>query len=286
MTGLTNYTAQNLLNYITGQTAEPALPAVWLALFTASGSDDGTGFTEVTGGSYARLQVGGNATVNATTASGNPTLHFASTPAWITPGMTVYDATAGTSVIPAGTTVLSVTGTTVTMSANAAGAGVGATDVINFSAFGRASGTGPSSISNVSAITFPAATASWGTVVSFGLYDAVTVGNLMLWDWLGNFNWLPCTITSASPGVFTAKQNNYVNGDPVVYSVEYGGTAPTGLTPGNTIQTVAGATTDTFNVGVNTSSTGSGNVRKITQQSIPTGVTASFAAAALNATAA
>jgi hypothetical protein len=286
MTGLSTYTAQNLLNYITGQSAEPALPAVWLALFTASGSDDGTGFTEVTGGSYARLQVGGSAATNAATASGNATLHFASTPAWITTGMTAYNASAPSTITP-GTTVLSVTATTVVLSANATGAGVTSGDTINFSAFARATGTGPSQITNSSAITFPAATASWGTVVSFGLYDASTSGNLMLWDWLGNFNWLPCTITNASPGVFTAKANGYANGDPVIYSIEYGGTAPSGLTPGNTIQTVGGVSgADNFNVGVNTTSTGNGNVRKITQQSIPTGVTASFAAGALVSTAA
>lgn len=32
---------------------------------------------------------------------------------------------------------------------------------------------------NANAITFPTATASWGTVTSFGLFDAVTAGNLM-----------------------------------------------------------------------------------------------------------
>ena len=285
MTGFTDYTAQNELNYIAGLVTQPALPAVWLALFTGSGSDNGSGFTEVAGGSYARVQVGGSVSTSGTTASGNAVLNFSSVPAWITPGMTIYDATAP-SVIPAGTTVLSKTGTTVTMSANATGAGVGSGNAINFSAFSAATGTGPSQITNSATITFPAATANWGTAVSFGLYDAATSGNLMLWDWLGAFNWLPCTITSASPGIFTAKANGYSNGDPVVYSIEYGGTAPTGLTPGNTIQTVAGAATDTFNIGVNTSSTGSGNVRKIVQQSIPAGVTASFAPAALVATAA
>ena len=30
-------------------------------------------------------------------------------------------------------------------------------------------------------ITFPSATANWGTVVSFGLYDASTGGNLLIW---------------------------------------------------------------------------------------------------------
>ena len=287
MTGVSDYAAFNLLNYITGQTAEPALPSVWLALFTAAGSDAGTGFTEVStsGTAYARLQVGGVATTSATTSTSSAVLTFASVPSWITVGMTVYDTTSPTS-ITAGTTVLSKTGTTVTMSANAA-VTVGSGDVISFSAFGRASGTGPASITNTAIITFSAATGSgWGTVVCFGLYDAVTSGNLLLWDWLGNFNWLPCTISSASPGIFTAKANGYSNGDSVVYSIEYGGTAPTGLTPGNTIQTVASASTDTFATAVNTSSTGSGNVRKITQQSIPNGVTASFAASALVATAA
>ena len=41
MTGFTNYSADNIGNYLTGQTAMPALPAVYLALFTAVGSDVG-----------------------------------------------------------------------------------------------------------------------------------------------------------------------------------------------------------------------------------------------------
>lgn len=53
MTGLTNYSAFNVLNYLTGQKAMPALPAIYLALFTAVGTDVGTGFTEVSGGAYA-----------------------------------------------------------------------------------------------------------------------------------------------------------------------------------------------------------------------------------------
>lgn len=291
MTGFSDYTAKNELNWLTGLTAQPALPAVWLALFTtAPTSDAGTGGTEVStsGTAYARTQIAGNLTTNGTTASGNPTLHFASVPAWIVQGMTIYDATSN-SVIPAGTTVLSSTGTTVTMSANATGGGVGGTDVINFSAFSTASGSAPSSITNSAAIAFAAATgAGFGTVTSFGLYDAVTSGNLLLWDYLGNFSWLPATVSSASPGTITAKAHGYSNGDSFVFSTEYGGTAPS-FSAGNYtgILTVAGSATDSFNVtGVNTSSTGSGNVRKVASQSIPAGVTASFAASALVATAA
>lgn len=34
---------------------------------------------------------------------------------------------------------------------------------------------------NANAITFAQATADWGTVVAFGIFDAVTAGNLLYW---------------------------------------------------------------------------------------------------------
>lgn len=288
MTGLSNYSAQNELNWLTGQVAQPALPSVFMALFTAVGTDAGTGFTEVSGGSYARQQVAGSAATNGTTAAGNATLHFASTPAWVVAGMTIYDTTA--SVIPAGTTVVSVTGTTVVMSANATGGGVGSGDTIVFSAFSAASGTGPSTVINNAAITFVQASSSWGTVIAVGLYDAGTFGNLLAWDYLGNFAWLPCTISSASPGVITSKAHGYSANDPVVYTVEYGGTAPTFSQSNLTgILAVVSPTTDTFTVtnastAVNTSSTGDGMIRKIVQQPIAANVTASYAASQVTIT--
>lgn len=289
MTGLSNYGSQNTLNWLTGQVAMPALPAVWLALFTAVGSDDGTGFTEVSGGSYARQQVAGPLTTNATTAAGNATLHFAAVPAWITLGMSVYDVTSP-SVIPATTIVISKTSTTVVMSNNATGGGVGGTDVIQFSAFAAAGGTGPSSVVNNSAITFVQATASWGTVIAAGLYDAVTTGNLIGWDYLGNFAWLPCTVSSASPGVITTKAHGYSAADPIVFTVEYGGTAPSFSQSNFTgILLVVSPSTDTFTVtnaatAVNTSSTGDGMIRKIVQQPIAANVTASYAASQVTIT--
>ncbi len=72
---------------------------------------------------------------SATTAAGNAVLHFTSSPdviSGIAVGMHVTDTTAPT-VIPAGTTVLSTTSTTVTMTQNATGAGVGSADSITFS---------------------------------------------------------------------------------------------------------------------------------------------------------
>ena len=58
MTGMTTTTRQNLLQYVTAKASMPALAtpgSVWLALFTAVGTDAGTGFTEVSTGSYARV---------------------------------------------------------------------------------------------------------------------------------------------------------------------------------------------------------------------------------------
>lgn len=287
MTGLSNYAADAVADWVAGQTAMPALAARYLALFTGAGSDAGTGFTEVSGGAYARVQVAGSAATSAATASGS-TLHFSSVPSWITAGMTVTD-TSTSGVIPSGTTVSSVTGTTVTLSAAVTGAGVGSGDTISFSAFAAASGTSPSSMLNGAAVTFPQATASWGTVVAFGLYDASTGGNLIDWDWLGLDPWVPFSCSSASPGVLTAigitanSTPTLANGANAVVSAEYGGTLPTGLSAG-TVYTVAGLSADTFNLGTNTSSTGSGMVRQITEQPIAANVTASFAANSLQLT--
>ena len=93
-------------------------------------------------------------------------------------------------------------------------------------------------------------------------------------------------------GVFTVKAHGYSVADPIVFSVEYGGTAPTFSQSNFTgVLAVVSPATDTFTVtnaatAVNTSSSGSGMVRKITQQPIAGNVTASFAASTLTATAA
>ncbi|HLW71300.1 MAG TPA: hypothetical protein VKS22_11835, partial [Candidatus Binataceae bacterium] len=71
-------------------------------------------------------------TTNATTPATNATLHFAAVPATILPGMLIVDLTTG-AVIPNGATVVSKTATTVAMSQNATGAGVGNGDSIQFS---------------------------------------------------------------------------------------------------------------------------------------------------------
>src|SRR5574337_98595 len=102
---ISTYLSNALLNHMHGKTSF-TMPTVYMALFTTAPTmPAGTGGTEVSGGSYARV------------------------------------ATSGTTW-------------------NSAAA---------------------ESISNATAITFPTASASWGTVVAVGAYDAATSGNL-LWS--------------------------------------------------------------------------------------------------------
>lgn len=213
MVGVTDYIAQAQLNYLVGKTAMPALPAnVYVALFTAVGTDSGAGFTEVAGGSYARVQTAG-------------------------------------------------------------------------AAWNAAAGSSPSSTSNSAAITFPQATADWTgggatPVIAFGLYDASVGGNLLAWDYLGNFDWKPFTCTSAAPGVLDCPGHGFANADKAVVTAEFGGTLPATAGSWAGLLTVAGVAGDNFNLGVNTTGTGNGMVRKVQSQAIPSGVTASFAGGA------
>lgn len=149
------------------------------------------------------------------------------------------------------------------------------------------SGSSPSQITNASPITYAISTANWGTIVGFGLYDALSAGNLIAWDYFGSFAWLPTEITAASPGVFAASQHGYLAGDSVIYSTEYGGVSPTfGQSNFTGVLTVTSPLTDTFTVtngatAVNTSTSGNGMVRKIIAQAIISGVQPTFPASSL-----
>jgi hypothetical protein len=214
-------------------------------------------------------------------------------------GMTVYDATN----LQAIGTVQGTSGTTLTLTANASHGSSGASDTLNFSAFSNASGSQPSTITNSAAITFPVASANWGTVVAFGLYDAASAGDLLLWDFMGGYPWLPCAVSSVGSGngaVFSTHAHGYSNGTPVVVSTEYGGTLPTvtqGALSSYTQNYAANVATDTFTLSSSPSAPTSGNAvwtsssgdlmaRQIVQQQINSGITASFAASALTASAA
>jgi hypothetical protein len=291
MPGATDYTAVNVLNYLTGQLIVPALPSVWLGLFTtAPTSDSGvTGATEVSGGSYARVQVAGQvATTSATSSSTslNMTGVLAGSP-WLAVGMSIRDVTTPAN-ISAATTIASISTNAVVMSASQTTVGSG--DQIRFSAFGpptNSSGAEPNTTAafaqNNAIITFPQASASWGTVVAFGLFDAVTSGNCLAWDWLGNYKWIPSTVTAASPGVWTMDATTvFANGTTFVVTGKYGtGTFPVASSGSLTgINTSAGLSGNTFTVTspqINISTAGEVMLRQVLQQPIAINVTASFA---------
>lgn len=293
MAGLSDYLAQKMLQFETGTSPMPSLASRYLALFTtAPTSDAGTGGTEVSGGAYARIQVAGAIAAAASFTTSSTTITMgASAPAWVAPGMNVFDATSGLQV----GTVSSYSGTTLTLTAPAANASSGSTDSLVFSAWPAATASSgsepsvtPAQVTNGSTITFPTATASWGTVTAFGLYDAVTGGNLITWDYIGNNKWIPFSCTSASPGVLTCDvaSDAPANSTPCVVTAKFGGTLPTTGGSWAGVLTSAGLSGATFNLGVNTTSIGGGMFRPITQQSIPSGVTASFSASTLTLTAA
>lgn len=219
MTGFTDRVAQGILNHVVGKTTLFTLPTAYVALFTATGTDAGSGFSEPSGGAYARVA----------TAAGD---------------------------------------------------------------WNSATGSAPSQITNANPVNFPTATANWGNIVAFGLYDALTAGNLLLWDYFGAFTWLPATVSVASPAVLTAKAHGFTAGDLIEWTNEYGGTPPTFSQSNFTGPlTVVSPTTDTFTVtnggtAVNTSATGNGMLRKMTVQGINSGVQASFPASSLTITAA
>lgn len=299
MAGLTDYSAQASLAYWTGGLIVPALPTgMWLGLFTTAPTSDAgvTGATEVSGGAYARVQVSGSLTTNAVSTA-SATLNFAATvPAWIVAGMYVRSVTTPGN-IGAGITVVSTTATTVVISSTVT---VANGEVIKFSAFAPATASSgsepstlPASISNTNTvITFPQATASWGTVQAWGLFDAVTTGNLVWWDYLGNFKWLPFSGSAASPSVITSPAHGYSLADAAVVTAKFGGTLPT-LSGGSfspTLLVAATVATDTFTLttsgatALNASATGNGSIRKIVLQPIAINVTASFAAAQMTLT--
>src|SRR5690242_2223668 len=94
MPGFSDYLAQAALNFMTGQQPMPAIGSRYLALFTAAPtSDAGTGGTEVSGTGYARVQIAGAVTANASFTTASTTISFASVPSWVVPGMNVYDLT-------------------------------------------------------------------------------------------------------------------------------------------------------------------------------------------------
>lgn len=296
MPGLGDITATALLNGLSSQPATAWPTAMYLGLFTAIGTDAGSGFTEVSGNAYARVQISGTVAIGTTQGGLGTTLTFSAVPSWVQPGMSVTNLTRAD--IPANTTVVSTTLTTVIISNATVSHVATISDNIAFSAFVPPAGGEPQTITTGSAITFPQATGDWGTVVAWGIFDASSSGNLWAWDYIGNYPWLPCYITSAAPAVWTVKGHGYFAADNFVYSNEVAGTlmsfstgtftltgdGSTGVSPLLTVD--VSPATDTFNAknsstSIATSSSGSGMVRKVIGQDVPNNAVVSITAGTL-----
>ncbi len=290
MSGQSDYMAEASTNFMTGQQPAPAIGNRFLALFTtAPTSDAGTGGTEVSGTAYARQQVAGAITAAGaiSTAASTITMPNVSGYPWVVAGMNVYDLTNAKQI----GTVLTWVTTTLTLTGNASNNGSGSTDSLQFSAWPAASAssgnepaTTPAKATNGAIITFPQAGATWGTVTSFAIYDALTSGNMLGWDYLGGYNWLPFSGTLATPCALTVGDGQgtaFATGLSCVVTAKFGGTLPTTSGSWAGVLTITNIGVDSFSVGVNSTSTGDGQVRLVQTQSIPQGITASFAASTL-----
>jgi hypothetical protein len=151
---------------------------------------------------------------------------------------------------------------------------------------GSFSAPASASCANPVAITFPQATADWGIVLGFGVFDAVSSGNGLYWGLLGG---VPQNFTAeATTDLFYATAHGYSENDRVRFSATPGGSLPGGIAA-DTDFYVTGSATDTFAVSaaagpgtpVDITVDGSGVVTKLTPRTIQTDDTAEFASGSL-----
>lgn len=105
MANLSTYLSDKLLDHAMGSTAY-TMPTTYLALFTTNPTmPAGTGGTEVSGGSYARVAIASDwAAASAESKSNNVTISFAAATAnWGTVvGVGIFDALTGGNLLAAG----------------------------------------------------------------------------------------------------------------------------------------------------------------------------------------
>lgn len=182
MSGASDYVANLLGRWLTGQRGMPPLPEVWMALFATVPSDSGVGGSELFGNGYGRAQVAGQLESSEDVNTGT-VLSFAAIPPWIVPGMSVFNVSNEDS-FASGQTVAAIdtTANTITVSAGI-DAAVLTGDVLAFSAFSEPTGSAPTFFANVGPIAFPVTTMPGpGTAYGWGFYDAPTGGNLLTAD--------------------------------------------------------------------------------------------------------
>ena len=89
--GMSNYLTDKLYDHVLRNTAYTSPATIYLALYTVLPADDGTGGTEVTGGSYARqVHTIGNPALGSP-AYNNAIITFTNMPACVVVGACLHD---------------------------------------------------------------------------------------------------------------------------------------------------------------------------------------------------
>jgi len=166
----------------------------------------------------------------------------------------------------------------------------------NTTNWGAALGSGTGTKSNQTVITFPTATANWGTVVGFGIYDAAAAGNLLYSaEFLATAD-KAFTTTDTAGDTLQCPGHGLAAGDRVKVSPlppnlfnSGGGALPTGLAAGYYFVIATGLTADVLKVSttlgggaVDLTGVGSGMIAKDLSQPVNSGNVASFAVGALS----
>jgi hypothetical protein len=154
---------------------------------------------------------------------------------------------------------------------------------IGSSQFGNAAASGL--ISNTAAITFAQATGSWGDIIGFGIWDAVSSGNLLRKTYAVSGAWF--TFTALTSDTFTAPSSAFSNTNRVVLIALAGTIIPTGSTQG-TLYYVISASSDTFQISltsggaaVNITANGGGRCARVIPTTVGSGDIPSFAIASV-----
>lgn len=101
MSSFGNYLENELLDHVWGNAAYTAPATLYLALSTSDPTDDGSGITEPSGGSYARLGVANNPTnwpaaVGGSKSNGVDNTFVTATASWgVISHMAIFDAASG-----------------------------------------------------------------------------------------------------------------------------------------------------------------------------------------------
>lgn len=140
-------------------------------------------------------------------------------------------------------------------------------------------------VENLDAISFAQATASWGEILAFAIFDAATSGNMLVWGWLSSLSWL---FTAATDDTFLAPGHTLANADRVILKAQAGSSLPTGVSA-DTIYHVRDVSGSTFKLAataggaaIDITAAGAGEVHKLDPKTITTNDTFTFPANSLD----